>query len=158
MSLYDPTMWETLIALAALGVSCFSLWRTRSPQPHWEFLTLREEDDNDSESYNIETAEYEITGKLVVAVVRQSGPGAAEAVRTSVQFPDGEWSRTSAADSASINRGAEIGIVLGSHPLPPGDHRVRIEYRSLPNTRRDKRPWVHTLTAAELLRRVRDTQ
>lgn len=109
---------------------------------------MQHEDDNDSESYNVETGEYEITRRSSVAVMRQSGPGFAESVRTSVRFPDGQWSRTSAADSPAVNRGAEIGVVLGPDPLAPGEYKVRIQYRSLPNTRRDKRPWTHTVTVA----------
>ncbi|MEX8034250.1 hypothetical protein AB6V29_14540 [Microbacterium sp. 20-116] len=143
---FDGPAWTTFgISLAALGVSGWALWRARTPQPHWEFVSAGKELVGNPDYWDSYAQVFRAHYVKWTANVRQDGPGTAESVLLSRRDPSGGWSEERELQALSVGRGGKFGIILCEDAKVPGEYVIRIRYRCLPNTRK-LRTWEHTLT------------
>ncbi len=127
---FTGPQWTTFVmSVLALGVSVYTLYRNRTPQPGWEFVSFTEEL---FKTYD-ESGLIEDDAQGLAAVFRQTGPGVAE----SVKKLDVRLNRDVpvSMQNTTVKRGETIRVLLTTE-LEPGDYPVRIRYRCLPNTRK----------------------
>jgi len=134
-----PEVATLLVSLGAVGVSVWSIVRTRAPKPHWVFLRTTEEivpEILPSQGGALPAWPGNIPQWH--AVIKQLGPGSAESISSQVRTPNGLWTRVHEDQYLQIGRGGAIKIILCSKVKEPGLYRVRLLYRQLPNTRRQR--------------------
>lgn len=135
---FDGPAWMTLIiSLGALGVSVWSIVRTRPAAPSWEFEKTTEEV---VDKIRTQSGQSWVAGSMLQwhAVFRQLGPGDAESVKTQVRTPHGTWSAVLDEQFAVVGRGGWIKVILCNETKVTGQYIVRLTYRHLPNTRKPR--------------------
>lgn len=115
------------------------MWRTRAPKPHWVYSTTTEDLVREVISgWGGNLPPWPGQVPQWHAVIKQLGPGAAESVASQVQMPDGAWTAVHEDQFLQVGRGGAVKIILCSKVKIPGDYRVRLTYRELPNTRKER--------------------
>ncbi|WP_157118087.1 hypothetical protein [Microbacterium paludicola] len=146
---FDGPAWTTLvISLGALGVSGFTLWRGRTPKPHWELLKVERERFGVLETYNPQTEEFGAFADVLIATVRQNGPGAAESPVFEYRPPRGQWREVETQPAFHAARGASFDVTVLRGDLDRDHYELRVKFRCLPNTNKPK-SWVVKLTTPE---------
>jgi hypothetical protein len=134
-----PEVATLLVSLAAVGVSVWAIVRTRAPKPHWVLSWTTEEMVPEIlPSYGGVLPAWNNDIPQWHAVIKQLGPAAAESISSQVRTPDGSWTKLHEDQYPQIGRGGAIKIILCSKVKTPGSYRVRLLYRQLPNTRKER--------------------
>lgn len=144
---FDGPAWATLIiSIAAVAVSIIAIIRTRTPHPHWELMSVEEcENETDAPMSADEWWGDDIYpgDRYWMVTIRQNGPGSAESVFTQLRLPDGSWMPERRLPGLEVGRGAEVAVLLSIAPKVPGEYKIRVKYRRLPDTRK-VRTWEST--------------
>lgn len=138
---FDGPAWTTLvISSGALTVSAWALWRSRVPQPAWQFVGVARMEQSAGPAYTDGWGKrIHPTETVWVASLRQKGPGSAEYIQTQVRSPTGEWTDVQPFPMLEVGRHGEASVILCKSQMVPGTYRVRVLYRALPNTRRQRK-------------------
>lgn len=127
---FNGPAWTTLlISVGALIVSVVALARGRTPQPSWSLEHI----------YPF-GATFGGGGRdgAWLGEVRQDGPGDAERVTTQVRPPGGDWGAVQDGNHAVVPRGDTVAFNLSKSTPTPGEYAVRVRFRCLPKTGKER--------------------
>lgn len=134
-----PEVATLVVSLAAVGVSVWAIVRTRAPKPQWVFSgTMQEMVPEVGQPYGGVLPSWGYDIPQWHALIRQLGPGSAESISSQVRTPDGTWTQLHEDQYPQVGRGGAVKIILCSKVKVSGSYRVRLKYRQLPNTRRER--------------------
>jgi hypothetical protein len=142
----DPsTVWNAINSIAAIGAAALggvALWKQRTPRPHWNCL----------EPTRVHTTEATSGGASPIISwhqkdvytwylrAEQNGPGDAERVKIFFRQPNGPWVEIDFREH--VKRGEVVAVkVWEDVQLPEGKYGLKLVYRCLPDTTKE-RTWV----------------
>lgn len=146
---FDGPAWTTaLLSLAAVSVSVVAIIRTATPRPHFEVPGVKEHKHqlHLPEHIGYDGTNYSPIVTAWSAHLRQNGPGNAESVVAEVRTPSGEW-MPEVEVGQFMGRAGQALVILCTHEKVPGEYRLRVTYRRLPNTRK-VRTWETSVAIA----------